>query len=163
MTHIWVACFHLSGMCILQTRVKIANLVVLRELTELQGSNLVKMPNFTKLFEIWPKNVILTILPLDQSANYKYCIFVSPEPEELLTWNDRKVLLESLFCKIHVSHVTNLIFCKSTSLNDCSNWWKFQVDLTTRTHNRPVCKIPTRQVAELKFCTEFYIINTNHW
>ena len=28
---------------------------------------------------------------------------------------------------------------------------------------RPVCKIPTRKVANLKFCTQAYIINTYHW
>ena len=28
---------------------------------------------------------------------------------------------------------------------------------------RPVCKIPTRQVADSKFCTKTYIINIYHW
>ena len=68
MTHIWVTCFHLSGLCILQTRVKIAILGVLSELTDLQGSNLVKIPNFIIYFEIWPKNAILTI----------HCVFCRP-------------------------------------------------------------------------------------
>ena len=55
MTHIEVTCFHLSGVCILQTRVKIGLLGVLSELVDLQGSNLVKIPIFIEFFEIQPK------------------------------------------------------------------------------------------------------------